>query len=57
MVVGRTPLTEKLYGKNIVDEYVKSYAVNIRNRFKSVATHIIVTNYSEAEEGGELWRR
>ncbi len=56
MVIGRTPLTEKLYGKNIVDEYAKSYAVNIRNRFKSVATHIIVTNYNEAEEGGELWR-
>ncbi len=56
MVIGRTPLTEELYGKNIVDEYAKSYAVNIRNRFKSVATHIIVTNYNSAEEGGALWR-
>jgi len=45
MVIGRTPLTEELYGKNIVDEYQKSYAVNIRNRFKSAATHIVVTNY------------
>ncbi|MDD3526535.1 MAG: Dam family site-specific DNA-(adenine-N6)-methyltransferase [Bacteroidales bacterium] len=34
MVIGRTPLTEKLYGDMIVDEYGKSYAVNIRNRFK-----------------------
>lgn len=45
MVIGRTPLTEELYGNNIVDEYQKSYAVNIRNRFKSVATHIVVANY------------
>ncbi|MBT1696039.1 Dam family site-specific DNA-(adenine-N6)-methyltransferase [Fulvivirgaceae bacterium PWU4] len=45
MVIGRTPLTEKLYGDMIVDEYGKSYAVNIRNRFKSAATHILVSNY------------
>lgn len=45
MVIGRTPLTEELYGKYIVDEYQKSYAVNIRNRFKSAATHIVVANY------------
>jgi len=38
MVIGRTPLTEKLYGDMIVDEYGKSYAVNIRNRFKSEAS-------------------
>lgn len=45
MVIGRTPLTEELYSRHIVGEYSKSYAVNIRNRFKSFATHIIVTNY------------
>jgi DNA adenine methylase len=45
MVIGRTSLTEKLYGDLIVDEYGKSYAVNIRNRFKSSATHILISNY------------
>lgn len=45
IVIGRTPLTEKLYGDMIVDEYGKSYAVNIRNRFKSSATHILISNY------------
>jgi len=45
MVIGRTPLTEKLYGEMIVDEYGKSYAVNIRNRFKSTASHILISNY------------
>lgn len=45
MVIGRTPLTEKLYGDMIVDEYGKTYAVNIRNRFKSEANHILISNY------------
>lgn len=45
MVIGRTSLTEKLYGDLIVDEYGKSYAVNIRNRFKSEASHILISNY------------
>lgn len=45
MVIGRTPLIEKLYGNMIVDEYGKSYAVNIRNRFKSEASHILISNY------------
>ncbi|OFX27199.1 MAG: DNA methyltransferase [Bacteroidetes bacterium GWA2_31_9] len=45
MVIGRTPLTEKLYNDLIVDEYGKSYAVNIRNRFKSSASHILISNY------------
>ncbi len=45
MVIGRTPLTEELYGDYIVDEYEKSYAVNIRNRFKAAATHIVIANY------------
>lgn len=45
MVIGKTPLTEELYGDLIRGEYFKSYAVNIRNRFKSDARHIIITNY------------
>jgi DNA adenine methylase len=45
LVIGRTPLTEKLYGDMIIDEYAKNYSVNIRNRFKSAATHILVANY------------
>lgn len=45
LVIGRTPLTEELYGDMIIDEYEKSYAVNIRNRFHSEATHILVANY------------
>lgn len=45
LVIGRTPLTERLYRDMIIDEYAKSYSVNIRNRFKSAATHILVANY------------
>lgn len=45
LVIGKTPLTEELYSKFIIEEYDKSYAVNIRNRFKADAKHIIVTNY------------
>jgi DNA adenine methylase len=45
LVIGRTSLTEKLYGDMIIDEYAKNYSVNIRNRFKSVVTHILVANY------------
>ena len=46
MVIGKTSLTEELYSDLIRDEYFKSYAVNIRNRFKVDAKHIIVTNYT-----------
>jgi len=52
MVIGRTPLTEELYYDLIIDEYGKSYAVNIRNRFKSSAKHILISNY-----GNEANRR
>lgn len=45
MVISRTPLTEKLYGDMIVDEYDKSYAVNIKNRFKATASHLLISNY------------
>lgn len=47
MVIGRTALTEYLYEGYIVDEYPKSYSVNIRNRFKSSSTHIVVANYKK----------
>lgn len=45
MVIGKTPLTAELYQGMIIDEYSKKYSVNIRNRFKASANHIIVTNY------------
>ena len=45
MVIGKTQLTEELYGDLVVTEYEKSYAVNIRNRFKSESKHILVANY------------
>ena len=48
MVISRTPLTERLYGDMVVDEYGKSYAVNIRNRFKSEASHILISNYGNS---------
>lgn len=47
MVIGQTPLTSELYKGYVIDHYEKNYAVNIRNRFKSSATHIIVTNYKK----------
>ncbi|MCH5324020.1 MAG: Dam family site-specific DNA-(adenine-N6)-methyltransferase [Eubacterium sp.] len=45
MIIGKTPLTEELYGKYIFDEYYKNYAVNIKNRFKNDKMHIVVKNY------------
>ena len=45
MVIGKTPLTEELYKEFIVAEYDKRYAVNIRNRFKSESSHILIVNY------------
>ena len=45
LVIGKTDLTMELYRDLVIEEYDKSYAVNIRNRFKSDARHIIITNY------------
>lgn len=45
MVIGHTPLTDELYGDLIIDEYAKAYSINIRNRFHSEASHILVANY------------
>lgn len=45
MIIGKTPLTEELYGDYIFDEYYKNYAVNIKNRFKNDKMHIVVKNF------------
>ncbi len=45
MIIGKTPLTEELYGKYIFDEYYKNYSVNIKNRFNNDKMHIVVKNY------------
>lgn len=45
MVISKTRLTEELYRNYIVDEYDKNYSVNIRNRFKNSAVHIVIKNY------------
>ncbi len=50
MVIGHTSLTDELYRGYIVNEYDKKYAVNIRNRFKAAASHIVVTNYKRRED-------
>lgn len=47
MVIGKTPLTESLYKPYIKKEYPKSYAVNIRNRFKSESMHLVITNFDK----------
>ncbi len=54
MVIGRTKLTENLYRGYIIDEYSKNYAVNIRNRFKSAANHIVVANYKKCWENASF---
>ncbi|KHD36736.1 DNA methyltransferase [Clostridium acetobutylicum] len=45
MIIGKTKLTEELYRNYIVDEYSKKYCVNIKNRFRNSAIHIVVSNY------------
>ena len=45
MVVAKTPIIERLYGNMIVGHYSKTYAVNIRNRFKNEAEHVVIVNY------------
>lgn len=45
MVIGRTDLTTELYGNNVIAEYPIRYSVNIRNRFDTAATHIVVSNF------------
>ena len=45
MIIGETPLISELYSGFIRGKYPKNYMVNIRNRFKSEANHLIITNY------------
>lgn len=45
LVINKTPLIEGLYGKYISEEYSKAYDVNIKNRFKTDAKHLIIKNY------------
>lgn len=47
MIISETPLINDLYKNYIKDSYPKTYSVNIRNRFKSEAKHLIITNYGE----------
>lgn len=47
MVIGKTPLTEELYGQFIVDEYEKRYAVNMKNRVNSETKHLVIANYKK----------
>ncbi|RRQ90262.1 DNA adenine methylase [Enterococcus faecalis] len=46
MIIGETKLKTELYGDYIKGKYPKNYMVNIRNRFKSEANHLIITNYN-----------
>lgn len=45
MVIGKTPLTEELYGRFIIDEYEKRYSVNMKNRVNSETKHLVIANY------------
>lgn len=45
MVIGKTPLTQSLYGKYIMEEYGKSYSVNVKTRAGARGTHLVVANY------------
>lgn len=47
MIVGETGLINSLYDGYVRASYPKSYSVNIRNRFKSEANHLIITNYGD----------
>ena len=47
MVIGKTSLTEELYGQFIVDEYEKRYAVNMKNRVNSETKHLVIANYKK----------
>ncbi|NSL52547.1 DNA adenine methylase [Calidifontibacillus erzurumensis] len=49
MIISKTPLTTELYNKYVVDEYHKNYSVNIRNRFKNEAKHLVIRNFDPAK--------
>lgn len=45
LVIAKTKLIAELYKGYIRKEYGKTYSVNIKNRFKSTATHLVITNF------------
>ncbi|MDQ7114134.1 DNA adenine methylase [Staphylococcus simulans] len=45
MIISETKLIKDIYDGYIKSSYSKNYSVNIRNRFKSEANHLIITNY------------
>ena len=45
MVIGKTTLSESHYEPNMKECQIKRYSVNIKNRFKNDAMHIVVANY------------
>ena len=42
MVVGRMALTMELYGGDVIGEYARRYAVNVRGRMSSSNVHLVV---------------
>lgn len=57
MIISETPLINDLYKNYIKDSYPKTYSVNIRNRFKSEANHLIITNYRENIEANQKFQK
>lgn len=49
MIISSTDLIKELYSGYIQGHYKKNYSVNIRNRFKSNAEHLIIANYNIKE--------
>lgn len=45
MVISESPLMRELYSDYIFGEYPKAYAINIKNRFRAAANHLIIANY------------
>jgi DNA adenine methylase len=45
MIIGDTPLISEIYKGYVQGSYAKNYSVNIRNRFKSKASHLVIANY------------
>ncbi|GHU42636.1 DNA methyltransferase [Bacilli bacterium] len=46
MIIGDTPLISEIYEGYVQGSYDKNYSVNIRNRFKSRASHLVIANYN-----------
>lgn len=54
MIISSTDLIKELYHGYIQDHYEKSYSVNIRNRFKSSAEHLVIANYNIFKVEGDI---